>query len=66
MNANLTPGIDTGKVLNVKHILTTIAIVFIVVWIMQKIGKQAVIMYDNTGKETARGEIKYSLKPLKK
>jgi hypothetical protein len=66
MNANLTPGIDTGKVLNLRHLLTTLAIVIVVVWIMQKIGKQSVILYDSAGKETGRGEIKYSLKPLKK
>ncbi|MCX6250723.1 MAG: hypothetical protein NTX61_08225 [Bacteroidetes bacterium] len=67
MNANLTPGVDTGKIFNVKNLLTTLILVVIVVWVLQKIGKQTLIMYGSDGKETGRGEIKYIMKaPIKK
>jgi len=61
MNANLNPGIDTGKVLNLKHLLTVLAITIITVMVLQKIIRQNIVIYGTDGKETGRGEIKFSL-----
>lgn len=66
MNANLNPGIDTGKVLNVKHLLTVLAVTIITVLILQKVIRQNIVIYDTAGKETGRGEIKFSLGLKKK
>lgn len=65
---NLTPGsvVETGKLFNVKHLLTTLIIVVLVVYVMQKIGKQTLVMYDSTGKETGRGVVNYGLTLFKK
>jgi len=66
MNANLSPGIDTGKVLNVKHILTTLAVTIIILFILQKVIKQNIVIYDKAGAENGHGEIKFSLGMKKK
>jgi hypothetical protein len=66
MNPNLTHGIDTGKVLNVKHILTTLAVTIIILFILQKVIKQNIVIYDKAGAETGRGEINFSLGMKKK
>lgn len=66
MNANFTPGIDTGKVLNLKHLLTVLALTIIVILVVQKVMKQTIVIYDKSGNETGRGEIKFSLGLKKK
>jgi hypothetical protein len=58
--------VETGKIFNLKHLLTTLVIVVLVVWVMQKIGKQTLVMYDAAGKETGRGLISYGLTIFKK
>ena len=66
MTADLKPGIDTGKVLNVKHILTTLAVTIIVLFVLQKVIKQNIVIYDKSGAVTGTGEIKFSLGLKKK
>jgi len=58
--------VDVKKIFNIKHIITTLAIVIIVVWVLQKVGKQTITLYDNAGKESGRGEVKYTMTGLKK
>jgi hypothetical protein len=63
MNFNL----QNSKVFSLKYMLTTLAVVIVVVWVLQKIGKQTITLYDSTGKQTATGTVKYSLSvPTKK
>lgn len=66
MNANLNPGLDTGKVLNLRHMLTILVITVVVILVIQKVMKQTIIIYDKSGAETGRGELKFSIKGLKK
>lgn len=66
MNPNLTPGIETGKVLNLKYMLTILVIAVVVILVLQKVMKQTIVLYDKAGAETGRGEIKISLTPIKK
>jgi hypothetical protein len=66
MNLNPSQVVDTGKLFNVKHIITTVLIVVVVLWIIQKIGKPTITMFDATGKETGRGTLHYSVNSIKK
>jgi hypothetical protein len=66
MNASFTPGIETGKVLNLKYMLTILVIAVVVILVLQKVMKQTIVLTDKTGAETGRGEIKFSINGLKK
>ena len=62
MNPNLTPGVDTGKVLNLKFWITTVVIVLATVWLVSKLMTPKVL--DASGKET--GSIKFEFRKFHK
>jgi hypothetical protein len=66
MNTNLTPGINTGKALNVKYLLTTLVVVVIVGFVLLKVLKPHITLYGSDGKESGHGEIKFSPPTVKK
>ncbi len=47
-----------SKALNWKLLLTVLIITIIVVWIMGKISRQEVVLYDDNGNITGQGEVK--------
>ncbi len=59
---NLNPGISTGKVLNVKNILTTTAIVLLVLFLMSMIFQSALTIKDNSGNVTGSANFNFTPK----
>lgn len=60
MEMNLNPGINAGKVLNVKNLLTTIAIVVVVGFVVSKLFKNTMVIKDNAGNQTGTANLSFS------
>lgn len=62
--ATVAKAVEKG--LNWKNLVTILIIVAVVIVIVSLVAKQKVLLYDETGKQTHEGEVKFTLKNFKK
>jgi hypothetical protein len=62
--ATVAKAVEKG--LNWKNLVTILIIVAVVIIIVSLVAKQKVLLYDENGKQTHEGEVKFTLKNFKK